>query len=363
MKENEPEIFKQATTFVLPKDYVRYRMTGKLQMEYSDAAGTVAFDVAKKTWSKTIQEVFELPASFFPEVIESIGYAGNITESYATFSGLDTHTKVFGGAADNAAGAVGAGILEPNMVMSSIGTSGVVLKYEDNANVDYKGDLHFFNHAIPNKFYSMGVTLAAGYSLSWFKNTFARDEDFSDFVASAEQSTVGANGLIFTPYLVGERTPHPDGDVRGAFLGVDGTHQKYDFVRSVLEGIIFSFRDIFDIYDREGADFDTVVAIGGGAKSPLWLQIQADIFGKKVTTLRNEQGPGLGAAMLAATGLGWFDTVQDAAKSFISFGATYEPITDNVVKYQKVHAAYKKAYAATAEISHDLMNYRRENAE
>lgn len=363
VKENEPEIFKQATTFVLPKDYVRYRMTGKLQMEYSDAAGTVAFDVAKKTWSKTIQEVFELPASFFPEVIESIGYAGNITESYATFSGLDTHTKVFGGAADNAAGAVGAGILEPNMVMSSIGTSGVVLKYEDNANVDYKGDLHFFNHAIPNKFYSMGVTLAAGYSLSWFKNTFARDEDFSDFAASAEQSTVGANGLIFTPYLVGERTPHPDGDVRGAFLGVDGTHQKYDFVRSVLEGIIFSFRDIFDIYDREGADFDTVVAIGGGAKSPLWLQIQADIFGKKVTTLRNEQGPGLGAAMLAATGLGWFDTVQDAAKSFISFGATYEPIADNVVKYQKVHAAYKKAYAATAEISHDLMNYRRENAE
>ncbi|QBO36547.1 xylulokinase [Periweissella cryptocerci] len=359
VKENEPEIFSQAKTFVLPKDYVRYRMTGQLAMEYSDAAGTVALDVANKTWSKEVQEAFDLDASFFPELIESIDLAGNISDSYALFSGLTTATKVFGGAADNAAGAIGSGILQPNMVMSSIGTSGVVLKYEDNSNVDYNGRLHFFNHAIPNKFYSMGVTLAAGHSLNWYKHTFAANDDFTEMVSSAAESTVGANGLIFTPYIVGERTPYADGDIRGSFLGVDDTHKKSDFVRSILEGIIFSFKDIFDIYDEVGADFDTVVSIGGGAKSPLWLQIQADIFNKKVVSLKNEQGPGMGAAMIAAVGLGWFDTVQDAAASFISFGKEYLPDPARAAQYETVHNIYKKAYAATAEISHELMNYRR----
>jgi xylulokinase len=360
VKENEPEIFAQAKTFVLPKDYVRYRMTGQLALEISDAAGTVAYDVANRTWSPEIQAAFDLPADFFPPVIEAIEEAGTITASFAEFSGLKTTTRVFGGAADNAAGAVGSAILEPNMVMSSIGTSGVVLKYEDNADVDYHGDVHFFNHAIPGKFYSMGVTLAAGYSLSWFKKTFAGEIGFNEMVESAQDSTIGANGLLFTPYIVGERTPYADGDVRGSFLGIDGTHDRPDFVRSVMEGIIFSFKDIFTIYETAGADFDTVVAIGGGAKSPLWLQIQADIFNKKVVTLTNEQGPGLGAAMLAATGLGWFDSVQDAAKSFISFGTTYEPKPESVAKYAQIYQAYQKAYGATAEISHDLLAYRRE---
>ncbi|GMA67122.1 xylulose kinase [Leuconostoc gelidum subsp. gelidum] len=293
VKENEPEIFKQAKMFLLPKDYLRYRMTGNLAMDYSDAAGTVALDVVHKTWSKAVQEAFDLPASFFPELIESIDFAGYISESYATFSGLHTSTKVFGGAADNAAGAVGAGLLSANMVMSSIGTSGVVAKFEDQADVDYKGDIHFFNHAIPNKFYSMGVTLAAGDANAWFKSVFGEDIPFEDWVNEAAQSLVGANGLIFTPYISGERTPYPDADIRASFTGIDRTHQRADFIRAVLEGIIFSFKDIMTIYDREGADFDTVVAIGGGAKSPLWLQIQADIFNKKVTTLVNEQGPGL----------------------------------------------------------------------
>ena len=359
VKENEPEIFAQAKTFVTPKDYLRYRMTGKLQMEISDAAGTVAMDVANRTWSKEVQEAFGLDASFFPEIIEATGYAGNISDTYALFSGLTTETQVFGGAADNAAGAVGSAILQPNMVMSSIGTSGVVLKYEDNADVDYHGAIHFFNHAIPGKFYSMGVTLAAGYALSWFKNTFAADEDFTAMVESAAKSTVGANGLLFTPYLVGERTPHADGDVRGSFIGVDGTHKKYDFVRAVLEGIIYSFRDIFDIYDEAGADFDTVVAIGGGAKSPLWLQIQADIFNKKVVSLKNEQGPGMGAAMLAAVGLGWFDSVQDAAKEFTEFGKEYLPDPERAARYEEMHNIYKQVYGQTAELSHQLLAYRR----
>ena len=360
VKENEPEIFKQAATFVLPKDYLRYRMTGQLAMDYSDAAGTVALDVVHKTWSKDVQEVFDLPASFFPKLIESISFAGNISDSYATFSGLTTATKVFGGAADNAAGAIGAGLLQSNMVMSSIGTSGVVAKFENTADVDYRGDIHFFNHAIPNKFYSMGVTLAAGDANSWFKSVFGQNVPFGEWVSEAANSAEGANGLIFTPYISGERTPYPDADIRASFTGIDRTHTRSDFIRAVLEGIVFSFKDIMAIYDREGADFDTVVAIGGGAKSPLWLQIQADIFNKKVITLANEQGPGIGAAILAATGLGWFDTVQDAAKDFISFGTTYEPNPVAVAKYKQIYTIYKKVYAATTEISHDLMAYRRQ---
>ncbi|GAK31356.1 xylulokinase [Weissella oryzae SG25] len=360
VKENEPELFAQATTFVTPKDYVRYRMTGNLQMEISDAAGTVAMDVAKRTWSKEIQEKFGLAADFFPEIIEATDFAGNVSSAYAEFSGLQADTQVFGGAADNAAGAVGSAILKPNMVMSSIGTSGVVLKYEDNADVDYAGKIHFFNHAIPGKFYSMGVTLAAGYALSWFKKTFASDMDFTDMVESAAKSTVGANGLIFTPYLVGERTPYADGDIRASFIGIDGTHQRYDFVRAVLEGIIYSFKDIFDIYDAAGADFDTVVAIGGGAKSPLWLQIQADIFNKKVVSLKNEQGPGMGAAILAAVGLGWFDSVQEAANTFTEFGKAYLPDPERAAKYAQMHEIYKQVYGQTAELSHQLLDYRRE---
>ena len=235
VKENEPEIFSQAASFVTPKDYVRYRMTGKLAMEISDAAGTVAMDVANRTWSKEVQEAFGLKPEFFPEIIEGPEFAGTISPKYAAFSGLTTDTKVFGGAADNAAGAIGSAILQPNMVMSSIGTSGVVLKYEDNADADYKGKVHFFNHAIPGKFYSMGVTLAAGYALSWFKKTFAADEDFTAMVESAGKSTVGANGLLFTPYLVGERTPYADGDIRAVEADAHAAERARAIAETVTE--------------------------------------------------------------------------------------------------------------------------------
>jgi xylulokinase len=356
IKENEPDIFARVDKFVTPKDYLRYRMTGKLQMEISDAAGTVALDVAAGTWSKRVQEVFDLPATMFPEIIQSIDNVGPISQAYAEFSGLMTDTQVIGGAADNAAGAVGSAILKPNMVMSSIGTSGVVLKYEDTADVDYHGKLTFFNHAIPGKFYSMGVTLAAGYSLSWFKKNFVSEISFNEMVELANSSTIGANGLLFTPYIVGERG---DGDIRGSFIGIDGTQTRADFVRAVLEGIIYSFKDIFALYETAGADFDTVVAIGGGAKSALWLQIQADIFNTKVVSLKNEQGPGMGAAILAAVGLGWFDSVQEAADTFTSFGKTYEPIPENVSQYREYYELYKKIYLQTNELSHELLVLRR----
>ncbi|KRK88291.1 xylulokinase [Lentilactobacillus sunkii] len=361
VKENQPEIFKRATTMLLPKDYLRFRMTGKLAIDYSDATGTVMLDVNQQQWSKEILDAFDIPESLCPPLVRSIDETGNVDEWYAEYSGLSTDTKTFGGGADNACGAVGAGIDGPTKVLSSIGTSGVILKYEPKKETNYGGVIQYEDHAIPDAYYSMGVTLAAGYSLSWFKKTFANSEGFTDVVESAGNSTVGANGLLFAPYIVGERAPYADADIRGSFIGIDGIHQRYDFVRAVLEGIIFSFRDILDLYEGKGSQFDTVISIGGGAKSPLWQQIQANIFNVKVISLQNEQGPGLGAAMLAAVGIGWYKDISECSKVFVQFKDVFLPEPESVKKYQKLHEIYRKIYPSTKEITHDLVDFRREN--
>lgn len=358
VKENEPEIWAKAKTFLLPKDYVRFVMTGKQAMDYSDATGTVLLNINEGQWSKKLCEAFDIPMSMCPPLIESIAEAGTVTESYSVFSGLETATRVFAGGGDNACGAVGAGILKPNTAMSSIGTSGVILKYEENVDADYHGALQYECHAIPGAYYSMGVTLAAGHSLNWFKKTFLAEEDFSEMVERAAQRPVGANGLLFTPYIVGERTPYADADIRGSFIGVDSMQNKYDFVRSVIEGITFSFRDILNIYDRNHQQIDTVVAIGGGAKSEFWLQLQANIFNKKVITLTNEQGPGLGAAMLAAVGLGWYPSLAACAKKFVHFGKSYEPQPAEVEKYNDLYQIYQQVYGQAKGLTHQLMALR-----
>lgn len=361
VKENEPSIFNQAKLFLLPKDYLRYRMTGTLATEYSDAAGTILLDVVKKQWSTELCQYFGIPLTICPPLLESTDFAGTVSTDYARISGLTKFTKVFAGAADNAAGAIGAGLLQPNMVLSSVGTSGVVLKYEPDASADYHGQLHFFNHAITDRYYAMGVTLAAGYSLNWFKQTFGANQKFKDFVAQAAQSRVGANGLLFTPYIVGERTPYADVNIRGSFIGIDGTTQRADFIRAVLEGIIFSFKDIMQLFAAQGSDFDTVISIGGGAKSPLWLQIQADIFNKKVVSLKNEQGPGFGAAMIASVGLGWFKDFKLCAHKFVHFDRVYLPRPENVLKYYELYQIYKQIYGQTRELSKKLMAFRKNN--
>ncbi|APR06791.1 xylulokinase [Lentilactobacillus parabuchneri] len=362
VKENQPEIFKQATTMLLPKDYLRFRMTGKLAIDYSDATGTVMLDVDKQRWSQEILDAFDIPASLCPPLVRSIDETGHIDDWYSEYSGLSTDTKTFAGGADNACGAVGAGIDGPTKVLSSIGTSGVILKYELKKETNYDGVIQYEDHAIPDAYYSMGVTLAAGYSLSWFKKTFAENEDFTEVVESAGKSTVGANGLLFAPYIVGERAPYADADIRGSFIGIDGIHRRYDFVRAVLEGIIFSFRDILDLYEEKGSQFDTVVSIGGGAKSPLWQQIQANIFNVKVISLQNEQGPGLGAAMLAAVGVGWYKDVSQCSKVFVQFKDVFLPEPENVKKYQRLHDIYRKIYPSTKQITHELVDFRRDNS-
>ncbi|WP_421102889.1 xylulokinase, partial [Sporosarcina psychrophila] len=308
VKEHEPELFSKVKTFVLPKDYLRFKLTGKLQMEYSDAAGTLLLDVSKKEWSTEICELLGFDSNICPPLVHSHKEVGNITLEFSEVTGLSDSTRVFAGGADNACGAIGSGILEDGKTLCSIGTSGVVLSYEASNDKDFLGKVHYFNHGAPDAFYTMGVTLAAGYSLTWFKDVFAEGESFDDLLAEVGSVPVGSNGLLFTPYLMGERTPHADAAIRASFIGMDSSHQRKDFVRAILEGITFSLNETIDIFRQNGKQIDTVISIGGGAKNEVWLQMQADIFDADIVRLKSEQGPGMGAAMLAAYGCGWFDS-------------------------------------------------------
>ncbi|WP_144931916.1 xylulokinase [Paenibacillus sp. 32O-W] len=359
VRDREPECFRRAVTFVLPKDYLRYRLTGQLHMDYSDAAGTLLLDVGAKRWSETICDSLGLPLSLCPLLVESHDCVGHLLPEVALETGLLTDTRVFAGGADNACGAVGAGILSPGETLCSIGTSGVILSCETNRDADYQGRLHFFNHAKPDAYYVMGVTLAAGYSLSWFKNIFAANESFGALMKLAESVPPGANGLLFTPYVVGERTPHADSLIRGSFIGMDSAHTKADFVRAVMEGITFSLHESVKLMRDGGKTIDTVVSIGGGAKSEIWLQMQADIFDAAVVKLGSEQGPAMGAAMLAAYGCGWFATLEECAARFITRSNRYEPRPEAREKYARLFDIYQEVYGATKSLNARLLPFRR----
>lgn len=358
VKQYEPEIFAKAKVFLLPKDYVRFAMTGQIHMDYSDAAGTLLLDIAAKKWSEELCELLDIPVSLCPPLVESSDFVGTVTKEFAEKTGLSEKTKVFAGGADNACGAIGAGILSEGKTLCSIGTSGVVLSYEPTSTKDFQGKVHYFNHAETDAYYTMGVTLAAGYSLSWFKDTFAKDLDFDEFLEGIEEIPVGSSGLLFTPYIVGERTPHADSQIRGSFIGVDSGHTLKHFVRAVIEGITFSLHESIEVFREAGKTVDTVISIGGGAKNKTWLQIQADIFNAKVLKLASEQGPGLGAAMLAAYGCGWFNSLQECADQFIDVVEEYTPDPENVKKYQELFKIYRDIYANTKELNQRLHPFR-----
>lgn len=358
VKQHEPELYAKATVFLLPKDYLRYRLTGAIHMDYSDAAGTLLLEIGSKSWSKEMCDKLGVDINLCPPLVESHAHVGNLLPEVAEATGLSPQTKVFAGGADNACGAIGSGILKEGEGMSSIGTSGVILSYENSLDADYKGKVHFFNHGKENAYYSMGVTLAAGYSLNWFKQTFAAEQSFDEMVAGAAEVKPGADGLLFTPYLVGERTPHADANIRASFIGMDGAHQRKHFVRAVMEGITFSLQESIDIFRQAGKTVDTIISIGGGAKSALWLQMQADIFNAQVVQLENEQGPGMGAAMLAAYGCGWFDSLDQCAEAFIKRASTYTPNADNARRYAELFQVYKSVYAQTKPLNDSLVPFR-----
>ncbi|MRX71771.1 xylulokinase [Bacillus lacus] len=359
VKKHEAALFERASVFMLPKDYLRYAMTGNIHTEFSDAAGTLLLDVSKKEWSNEICELTGINPDLCPPLVESSAFIGTITPEYALRTGLPQSVKVFAGGADNACGAIGSGILADGRTLCSIGTSGVVLSYEENGDKDFDGKVHYFNHGEEDAYYTMGVTLAAGYSLSWFKNIFAENENFESLLAGIAEVPPGSNGLLFTPYVAGERTPYADAVIRGSFIGMDASHQRRDFVRAVLEGITFSLHESIEIFRENGKTIDSIVSIGGGAKNEEWLQMQADIFNADIIKLSSEQGPGMGAAMLAAYGSGWFTTLLQCADAFTSTVKTYKPNSENTVKYQELFSIYKQVYAQTKSLNSELQRFRK----
>ncbi|KFZ39555.1 MULTISPECIES: xylulokinase [unclassified Thermoactinomyces] len=358
VKKHEPHLYQKAGAFVLPKDYVRFKLTGKLHMDYSDAAGTLLMNVPEKTWSREIGERVGVDMRLCPPLIDSVDEVGTVTPEITKETGLSPATRVFAGGADNACGAIGAGILKEGKTLVSIGTSGVVLTYEKDGTKDFGGKVHYFNHGAPDAFYTMGVTLAAGYSLSWLKEVLANDGDFDELLNGIDRIPAGADGLLFTPYIAGERTPHADALIRGSWIGLDSSHQKEHLVRSVLEGITFSLNESVEMFRANGKKVDQVISIGGGAKNETWLQMQADIFGAKVVKLKSEQGPGMGAAMLAAAGCGWFESLSECAEQFVKEERVYEPIPENVKKYRQLFRIYREIYPATSGLSRQLQAFR-----
>ncbi|RIW37353.1 xylulokinase [Bacillus salacetis] len=359
VKENEPELFSSARLFLLPKDYLRFRLTGNIHMEYSDAAGTLLLNEAEREWSEEILELFNLSHDFCPPLVDSHDFVGTLKPEHAEITGLPENVKVFAGGADNACGAIGSGILSEGKTLCSIGTSGVVLSYEERSDLDFDGKVHYFNHCEENAYYTMGVTLAAGYSLSWYKDTFAKEETFEEFLNGIEEVPAGSNGLLFTPYIVGERTPHADSTIRGSFIGMDASHGRAHFSRAVLEGITFSLNESIELFRSSGKTVDSIISIGGGAKNETWLQMQADIFNAKIEKLSSEQGPGMGAAMLAAYGTGWYSSLKECADKFLQTSKTYHPIPENVENYKKVFAAYQQIYHMTKEMNEQLREFRK----
>ncbi|GIP20603.1 xylulokinase [Paenibacillus sp. J22TS3] len=358
VREHEPELFRQAAVFLLPKDYLRFRLTGQIAMDYSDAAGTLMLNVPAKAWSPEILSAFGIPTELCPPLVSSDAGTGTLLPEIAAAAGLTSRVKVFAGGADNACGAIGAGVLRPGDTLCSIGTSGVILSYEDNPGADYGGRLHFFNHGRADAFYAMGVTLAAGNSLTWFRDTFAPQSSFDELLEALDEIPPGAGGLLFTPYLPGERTPHGDASIRGSFIGLDSRHTRDHLVKAVVEGITFSLAESIRILREPGQQVESVISIGGGARNEAWLQIQADIFNAEVIRLESEQGPALGAAMLAACGLGWYASLEDCADAFVRRAGVTSPNKERVQVYEELFDLYRQVYANTQALSKKLEKYR-----
>ncbi|MCF8002142.1 MAG: xylulokinase [Halanaerobiales bacterium] len=347
LKQNETKNYKKVNYVLMPKDYIRYKLTGNINTEVSDAAGTLLFDVKKKEWSKELAKLLDIETNILPPVIESVEIAGKINKSTSQISKLKEGIPVVAGGADNACGAVGSGIIKEGRVMVSIGSSGVVLAQTNNPTADSKGRIHLFNHAKPNSWYMMGVMLSAGVSFNWLKNSlFDESMDYEKLNKKAEAIAPGSEGLIFLPYLYGERTPHNDANARGVFFGISGRHKQGHFIRSVMEGVTFGLKDSLSLIKDQDIKVKEIRAIGGGAKSRVWQQILADIMGENIKLLNVEEGPAYGAAIIAGVGVGTFESFQNVSENIIKVEDEITPIKENVETYEKYYKIYKELYSS-----------------
>lgn len=354
VKDNEPDNYQQVKHILLPKDYIRYKLTGVYATEVSDASGMQLLDIEKRDWSDELLELLGIERDLLPKVYESIEVTGGITTDVSKLTGLAEGTSVVGGAGDQAAGAIGNGIIASGHVSATIGTSGVVFAHTDKPLKDPKGRIQTFCHALPGAWHVMGVTQGAGLSLRWYRDNFCTDEQhvaesmacdpYELMTQEAAQAEVGSKGLIYLPYLMGERTPHLDPYAKGIFFGLAPSLTKKEMIRSIMEGVTYSLRDCLTLIHELGIVTDKVRVSGGGSKSELWRQIQADIYNCPVTTIHASEGPALGVAILAGVGTGVFSSVEEACEGLISYGEGTQPNPANHERYMAFYKIYKKLY-------------------
>ncbi len=355
LEEKEPQNYKKVSKILLPKDYIRYRLSGKYVTEVSDASGTILMDIAKRCWSHEILDGLDIDRDLLPDVYESTEITSYVSKSASSATGLTEGTPIAGGASDNAAGAVGSGIIREGLLSDSIGTSGVVFAYSKKPLYDSQGRVHSFCHAVPGRWHLTGVTLSAAGSLKWYYENFGPSRKIEDMYPKikgynllnkeAESIPVGSDGLIFLPYLSGERTPHADPYARGVFFGLSYLHTQNHFVRSVMEGVAFSQLDCLSLMRKLNIVSDKIVLFGGGAKSKVWKQIISDVMNAKIVTLNVEEGPAYGAALIAGVGCGIYSSVEEAADKTIKEASQIDPIRENVKKYEKLYGIYGSLYA------------------
>ena len=364
VRKHEPENYAKCRHILLPKDYVRFMLTGDYATEVSDASGMQMLDVPNRCWSDELLEKLDIDKALLPKVYESCEVTGHISARAAELTGLSEKTLVVGGAGDNAAAAVGTGVVEDGKAFTTIGTSGVVFAHTDKLAIDPKGRVHTFCCAVPGAWHVMGVIQSAGLSLKWFRDNFCAAEktaaeamgvDTYDLTnQEAAQSPIGANKLIYAPYLMGERTPHLDADCRGMFFGLSAMHTRRDLLRAVMEGVTYALNDAKSILNGMGVEPETMLACGGGGKSPLWRQMLADVMNCPVATTVNTEGPALGVAILAGVGAGLYSSVQEACREMIHVNPAQQPIAENVPKYAAVYAVYRKLYEANRGLFKEL---------
>jgi len=354
VRNNEPEIYEKCRKILLPKDYIRYMLTGEFATEVSDASGMQLLDIKNRCWSKEVLNALDIPIEYLGDVHESIVVSGKVHKKAAEVTGLKENTPVVGGAGDQAAGAIGNGIIKSGQISSTIGTSGVVFAHLDEPIIDEKGRVHTFCHAVPGAWHMMGVTQGAGLSLKWFRDNFCTNEielakgmginPYVLMTKEAEKVPAGSRGVIYLPYLMGERTPHLNPKAKGVFFGLSAAHTKNEMLRAVIEGVSYSLLDCMEIIKDTGMNPTNVMVSGGGGKSELWRQILADMFNCKVSTNKSLEGPALGVALLAGVGTGVYKDIDEACSIAISENSVQFTIEENSLVYKRYYEIYKKIY-------------------
>jgi len=347
VKENEPGVFAKAKHVLLPKDYIRYKLTGEHAMDKADGAGTVLFDLKKRNWSEEVLNELGIEVSWMPRTFEGPEFTGYVTEEGAALTGLKAGTPVAAGGGDQAAQAVGGGVVEPGIVGLTVGTSGVVFASTPSALIEPEGRLHAFCHAVPGVWHFMGVMLSAAGSLQWYRDMLAPGVSFDDLLKEAEAIPAGSEGLQFLPYLSGERTPHPDPLARGAFIGLTLRHGRAHMIRAVLEGVAFGLKDSFTLIQNTGlGEITQVRASGGGTKGALWRQIIASALEAELVTVNTTEGAAYGAALLAGVGAGAWIDVASACKACIKITGSTQPDPAQIEVYREAYSLFQELYPA-----------------